>query len=330
MHLAGGLHHRGIDFAPAPRRAGAPASQPPREIHLKRIAVIINGSAGSGHDDQAAKDLRGKFRAHGCDAEVTLAKSGDEMTEAARKAIGEGADAVVAGGGDGTINAVASVMAGSGIDFGVLPMGTLNHFAKDLDIPLMLDEAIRNVAEGRRIKVDVGQVNDRIFLNNSSLGLYPDIVRDREKQQSRLGRGKWPAAAWATFAALRRYPFLSVGLKVDGKQHARSTPFVFIGNNEYIMQGLAIGERERLDGGRLSLYVAQRTGRLGLLRFAFRALCGRLAQERDFDIMLSDKFEIETHHRHLRVATDGEVTIMKTPLRYRILPAALTVIVPHQ
>jgi diacylglycerol kinase family enzyme len=250
------------------------------------------------------------------------------MTTAARRALADGAEAVVAGGGDGTINAVASVLAGSGVAFGVLPLGTLNHFAKDLGIPLALDEAVRNVAEGKRMQVDVGQVNERIFLNNSSLGLYPDIVRDREKQQRRLGRGKWPAAAWATIAALRRYPFLSVRLTIDGAQHARSTPFVFIGNNEYNMQGLSIGARARLDRGQLSLYVAQRPGRLGLLRFAWRALCGRLAQERDFDVLLSDKIDIETHHRHLRVAIDGEVTIMTTPLRYRIMPAALTVIVP--
>ena len=152
------------------------------------------------------------------------------MTAAARRALADGAEAVVAGGGDGTINAVASVLAGSGVAFGVLPLGTLNHFAKDLGIPLALDEAVRNVAEGKPMQVDVGQVNERIFLNNSSLGLYPDIVRDREKQQRRLGRGKWPAAAWATIAALRRYPFLSVRLTIDGAQHARSTPFVFIGS----------------------------------------------------------------------------------------------------
>jgi YegS/Rv2252/BmrU family lipid kinase len=301
----------------------------PEEIGLKRIAVIINGGAGAGHDAAAASDLRAKFRAHGCEAEVTLAKSGDDMIAAARKAIADGVSVVVAGGGDGTINAVASVMAGSGVDFGVLPLGTLNHFAKDIGIPLELDEAVRNVAEGRRVEVDVGEVNDRVFLNNSSLGLYPDIVRDREKQQHRLGRGKWPAAAWAAVAALRRFPFLDVGVAVDGKQHARRTPFVFIGNNEYIMQGLAIGARERLDAGVLSLYVAQRPGRLGLLRFAWRALWGRLAQERDFDVMLSDKFDIKTRHRRLRVALDGEVTVMATPLRYRIRPAALAVIVPQ-
>ncbi len=272
--------------------------------------------------------MHDKFLAHDFDAAVTLAESGAEMIDTAKAALARGVGIVVAGGGDGTINAVASVLAGSGVVFGVLPLGTLNHFAKDLGIPLTLDAAIANVAGGVRAKVDVGEVNGRIFLNNSSLGLYPDIVRDREKQQRRLGRGKWLAFCWASMAALRRYPFLSVRLKVNGEQHARRTPFVFIGNNEYRMQGLTIGERARLDGGTLSLYVAQRPGRLGLVRLAFHALLGQLARQKDFDVLLAKQLDIETRHKRLRVATDGEVTVMNTPLNYRIRAAALTVIVP--
>lgn len=295
---------------------------------LSRIVVILNGGAGSGHDAATAGELRARFAAAGLDAEITLARSGDELIDAGRAALARGASMVVAGGGDGTLNAVASVIVDSGVPFGVLPMGTLNHFAKDLGIPLALDEAVRNLAAGHPRRVDVGEVNGRIFLNNSSLGLYPDIVHDRENQQRRLGRGKWLAAAWATLSALRRYPELSVRLQVGGERLARRTPFVFIGNNVYRMDGLAMGARTSLDGGTLSLYVAQRPGRLGLLRFAWRALRGRLAQERDFDVLLAREMEIATHHRHLRVATDGEVAVMKTPLRYRLRPGALTVIVP--
>lgn len=251
------------------------------------------------------------------------------MTETAKRALADGVDVVVAGGGDGTINAVASVLAGTGRAFGVLPLGTLNHFAKDIGIPLGLDEAIANIATGVRRNVDVGEVNGQVFLNNSSLGLYPDIVRDREKQQHRLGRGKWLAALWASLGALRRYPFLSVRLTLDdGKEHARRTPFVFIGNNEYTMQGFSIGARAALDRGKLSLYVAQRPGRLGLLRLGWSALWGRLAQERDFDVLSAEQLNIETRHLRIPVATDGEVTVMETPLQYRIRPGALSVIVP--
>lgn len=295
---------------------------------MKPVMVIVNGGAGTGHDQSAADDLRAKLRDAGLDAELVLADGGEEMIAAAHRAVKEGARLVAAGGGDGTINAVASVLVGSGITFGVLPLGTLNHFAKDLGIPLDLGDAVRNLANGTPKQVDVGEVNGRIFLNNSGLGLYPDIVRDREKQQRRLGRGKWPAAVWAGLSALRRYPFLSMRFDVGGEHLARRTPFVFIGNNPYTMQGLSIGARERLDTGVLSLYVAQHPTRFGLLRFAFDALRGRLGEERDFDVLQAPSLDIDTHRKRVRVATDGEVTVMNPPLRYRVRPGALTVLVP--
>jgi diacylglycerol kinase family enzyme len=292
------------------------------------VPVIINSGAGLGYCDELCAGLREKFATHGMAADITLAQSGEEMIAAARAAVQRGAPLVVAGGGDGTINAVASVLVGTDTAFGVLPMGTLNHFAKDLKIPLEWDQAIANIAQGGRMRVDVGEVNGRIFLNNSSLGLYPDIVRDREKQQQRLGRGKWLAFTWAALAALRRFPFLSLRLGVEGKAHARRTPFVFIGNNEYQMQGLNVGARARLDAGTLSLYVAQRPTRLGLVRLAWHALTGKLAQQRDFDVLLTPELTIDTRHKRMRVATDGEVTVMQPPLAYRVRAAALTVIVP--
>lgn len=290
--------------------------------------VIVNGGAGRGHDQGAADALRSKLRDAELDAELLLARDGAQMIAAARAALERGARMVAAGGGDGSINAVASVMVGSGLPFGVLPLGTLNHFAKDLGIPLDLDEAVRNLAQGLPRRVDVGEVNGRIFLNNSSLGLYPDIVRDRERQQRRLGRGKWPAAAWAALTALRRYPFLSLRLRVGSETLARRTPFVFIGNNRYTMQGLSIGARARLDDGLLSLYVAQHPSRLGLLRFGFDALRGKLGSDRGIDLLEAGSFEIDTHHRHLHVALDGEVARLDAPLRYRVRPGALTVLVP--
>ncbi|MFC6519837.1 diacylglycerol/lipid kinase family protein [Undibacterium arcticum] len=159
----------------------------------KRTAVIINASAGNGHTSEWASRLADKFQSHGMSAQVTLARSGDQILEASQFAARDGYDVIVAGGGDGTINTVASALVGTDIAFGVLPLGTLNHFAKDLHIPLDLDAAVRNIAARHSVKIDAAEVNGRIFLNNSSLGLYPDIVRHRETQQRRLGRGKWPA-----------------------------------------------------------------------------------------------------------------------------------------
>ena len=294
------------------------------------LAVIINASSGA--DDKAAASQRVTeiFASRGLDARISLVRSGSEVVELARRAVRDHARTIVAGGGDGTINAVASELVGTNSALGVLPLGTLNHFAKDLNIPLDIEAAAHNIIEGQVASVDVGEVNGRIFLNNSSLGLYPSIVRRREKQQERLGRGKWPAFLWAALTVLRRYPFLDVRLSTDEREMVRRTPFVFIGNNEYEMENFNVGARACLDAGKLSLYVAQRTGRLGLLRFALRALFGGLRNEKDFDAMCCTQIWIKTRHRRLHVATDGEVTIMDTPLHYRVRPGALRVVVPQR
>ena len=272
----------------------------------RSVKVIINARSGFGDKAEVRRRLAESFGASGVDSEVLLAGSGAEVAAMAKKAAHEKWTVVMAGGGDGTINTVASHLIGTETILGVLPLGTLNHFAKDLKIPLDLEGAAQTVISGRPTTVDVGEVDGRIFLNNSSLGLYPTIVREREKNQ-RLGSGKWPAFVWAAVSAFRRYPFLHVRLVASGKEFNLRTPFVFVGNNEYVMERLNIGSRERLDQGLLSLYVTNRTGRWGLVRLALRALLGRLREEKDFLALLTDEVKIETKHRHLRVALDGEV-----------------------
>lgn len=294
-----------------------------------RPAVILNDSSGTGDKEQARERLSAIFSESKVEARISLARSGEEIIDLAREAVRDDCQPIIAGGGDGTINAVASVIVDTDRTLGVLPLGTLNHFAKDLHIPLDLDEAARIALGGREARVDVGEVEGRIFLNNSSLGLYPSIVRHREKQQEQLGRGKWPAFIWATLTMLKRYPFLSVKLSTDDQKLIRHTPFVFVGNNEYEMESFNVGARSCIDAGHLSLYVAHRTGRLGLLRLAWRALFGGLRDEEDFDALCTKEVFIETRRpKRLRVATDGEVTIMTTPLHYRVRPGALRVHVP--
>ena len=293
------------------------------------IVVIVNAGSGGGNDQALVNRLAGHFQTAGLHAEIELARDGDEIVAAVGNAIARRPRLIVAGGGDGTVSTVAAALVDTGIVFGVLPLGTLNHFARDLGIPLELADAVAVLARGETGRVDIGEVNGRIFVNNSGLGLYPDIVRDRERQQKRLGRGKWLAFAWAMLAALRRYPFLVVTLVVDGKEVVRKTPFVFIGNNEYRMEGFAIGERSGMDDGMLSLYVAQRPGRLRLLQLAIRALTGRLRQARDFDAILATVIVVRIKKKRLRVATDGEVTDMTPPLHYRVRPASLIVMLPR-
>ena len=295
---------------------------------MSDVVVILNCKAGS----QAAEDVSGRvtavFREAGMDVELVVAGQGVDVADAAKRAVEGGATMVVAGGGDGTINAVASAVVGTDATLGVLPLGTLNHFARDLSIPTDIEAAIRTLVDGRDATIDAGEVNGRIFLNNSSLGLYPSLVHHREQQQMRLGRGKWNALFWSALLMFRRYPLLRVRIVVEGKQLTAKTPLVFIGNNDYVMSGLDIGIRERLDRGNLSLYMPRRQGRFGLLRIALRALFKLRRRADDFVAMRAREFTIDTTKKLVRVATDGEVAVASTPLNYRIRAAALKVRVP--
>jgi YegS/Rv2252/BmrU family lipid kinase len=293
------------------------------------VRVIINTASGVGDKGETRRRVAEILAAGGVKADILLAQNGAEVGDLAREAVRDSCPVIVAGGGDGTANAVAAAVVGSDKILGVLPLGTLNHFARDLKIPFDLEGAAATIVAGHTTKVDVGEVNGRIFLNNSSLGLYPIIVHERKKQQ-RLGSGKWPAFVWAAITALRRYPFLHVKLSARGTSFDIRTPFVFVGNNEYVMERFQIGLRESLNRAVLSLYMAKRTGRLGLVRLALRALLGRLREDKDFLALTTKEVRIKTRHKILRAAFDGEVAAMETPLHYRIRPRALRVIVPPE
>jgi diacylglycerol kinase family enzyme len=292
-----------------------------------KIDVIVNAASGTGSRFEIQQSLTAAFTASGAETRVLLAADGAALVMQAQRAAQGDASTIVAAGGDGTINAVAATLVGSDRVLGVLPFGTMNHFAKDLGIPLDLDGAVATITAGHAVRVDVGDVNGHIFVNNASLGLYPRVIHERERQQ-RLGWGKWPAYLWAILAVLRRNPFLDIRLRVDGEELVGRTPFVFIGNNRYDMAQLTVGRRARLDRGELSLYTTSRSGRLGLVRLAFRALRGGLRQERDFLAVTTTAVSITSRRKHLRVALDGEVLLMRPPLQYRTRPGALCVLAP--
>src|SRR5258708_33745983 len=184
---------------------------------VRSVKVIINARSGFGDDGEVCGRVMEILQARGVASEVVLGENGAEVAALAKNSVQEDWTVITAGGGAGTINAVASYLIGTDKILGVLPLGTLNHFARNLRIPLDLEGAARTAISGRAAAVDVAEVNGRIFLNNSSLGLYPTIVREREKQQ-RLGSGKWPAFVWAALAVFRRYPFLHFCLVAGGEK----------------------------------------------------------------------------------------------------------------
>jgi diacylglycerol kinase family enzyme len=294
------------------------------------MVIILNARAGSvlGKRIGLESEIVDLFCAAGISPKIIAVDGPENLNTVVREVARASDDTIVAGGGDGTVSTVAGELAGSAKILGVLPLGTLNHFAKDLHIPLDLAGAVRAIAERHVAAVDVGEVNGRIFINNSSLGIYPHIVHRRVVEQMRLGIGKWPAFVWATLHAFRRFPFLDLRIEVEGKELTRTTPFLFVGNNEYEMTGFRIGARRRLDAGKLGLYLTHRVGRWGLMRVAVRALFGRLTQAKDFEAYAVAEASVAAP-RLVLVAADGEVKWMETPLRYRSRPGALRAIVPR-
>jgi len=292
------------------------------------IAVIVNRRAGeASRRADVGADVVDLFRQTGHAAEIITLSQRDDPSASARDASAR-ASIVVAAGGDGTVSAVASGLAGSDAALGVLPLGTLNHFAKDLRIPLDLPLAVGVIAAGHIASVDVGQVNDVLFVNNSSIGIYPNIVDARE-QLRREGHAKWPAMAIATLRILRRYRGVRVTIDAGGRRRTWRTPFVFVGNNEYTIDGLQLGGRLRLDGGRLFAYLSPRLRARDLPLLLVKAMLGRAKQSGAFEIVPAEELWIGlSRTRRLRVAADGEVRKMVTPLHYRVRPGALRVVVP--
>ena len=287
------------------------------------IAVILNGRSGSGAAVASVRRIRELCDEAGREVLVTTA-SGKGIERAARAAVEGGCDMLVAGGGDGTIGTVAGIAAKAGLPFGVLPLGTRNHFARDLGLPLDLDGAIQVILAGETRTVDLGEVNGRIFINNSSIGVYPRLVRMRERLR-KYGLAKWTAALWALLAVLRRHPFMAVRITADGETMVRRTPFVFIGNNEYRMEGLSAARRESLNDGLLALYVMNASGRRSLLWLGWQILRGRTADLAELERFSVAEAEIELRRSATHVALDGELLTVRGALTYRVLPEALEV-----
>ena len=293
------------------------------------IHVILNHASGAARQSDTAKEIADLFSAAGSPAHLHRLNAPDRIAEAVQAALG-GADvrAVVAAGGDGTVNAVASALAGRPTPLGVLPLGSLNHFAKDLQIPLDLAKAVDVIVAGRIYRIDVGQVNDRTFVNNSSIGVYPNIIERRERLRAQ-GHRKWPAFIKATLDVLGREDEVTVRLDIDGRSMTVRTPFVFVGNNEYQIAGIHVGGRARLDGGRLFAASAPRVHTRDLPRLVAHALMGRSTLPDGLDVFSAGELWIETlGARDVGVACDGELVTLRTPLRFRSWPGALRDLVP--
>ncbi len=224
-------------------------------------------------------------------------------------------------GGDGTQNSVARLLVGSPSAMLPLPGGTLNHFVKDLGMSGAIEDILDGIKTAKTYRIDVGYVNNELFLNNSSLGLYPFTLIDRKSVSKILT--KWVAATWAGVRQLIRFP--THRLVIDGRKV--HSPFVFVGNNVYDITASLIPSRKSLTNNMLTVMVATSSSRLRLIKAIFSTVSGRTARQQDFVLSHRRALSIYSRHDVLPVSFDGEVKHLKVPLEYKVAAKSLKVMV---
>ena len=300
---------------PTPGRAGA-----------GRLFFLINRSSGDKSGDRTAGQIRARF---GPDADIHVMSEGEDLAAVVADAIAKGAETVVAAGGDGTVCGVAAAILGTGCRMAVIPCGTFNFFARSLDIPLEREAALEVLATGRPRPVSLGQVNDRVFINNASLGAYALILNEREQVYRRWGRSRL-AAYWSVLVAMVTvYRPLTMRITIDGQIVRAKSPMAFIGISAHQLDEYAIEGADAIRSGKFAVLLAPDSGRYMLIWRALKIALRGIRRGRDFTLLTGRDILIETRRSHRLVARDGERERMQGPYRFRILDDAIEVFRPR-
>ena len=295
-----------------------------------KFHIVVNRASGLSRGEADKVDptgLEGLFAGHGHAARCVVVGP-DGLDAGLDAAMESGADVVVVGGGDGTVRAGASRLAGSGKAMAVLPLGTMNYFARLCGLPMNVEDAVAALVKGMIRPVDMLEVNGRSFVSHSTIGIHPLFVRQRLFLQRKRGWAKAPAMAWALARSLAAFPIMRLTLEVEGRREILRTPYLLAGNTAMTLNPLTLDmPEERLDSGRMALFVSRRHHSLGLVLAVLRSLLGRVDLEADFRLLRPAAFRLDfARARH--VSLDGELFKLEPPLDYRVHPRALAVLMP--
>jgi diacylglycerol kinase family enzyme len=297
---------------------------------MTKIGAVINATAGTLPSAVAERRLD-EIKEHleeRVEPGWLAIVSGQQVATEIERLKARGLEVLVIGGGDGSISTAAQLVADTGIALAVLALGTRNHFARDLGVPLEPADAIALLDRMRVHTVDLGEVNGHVFINNAALGPYPRLVAEREQTMRTRGWRKWQAEIAAVLSVLRRIRHMKLVVEDERGRMTYHTPFVFVGNNEYTGGILADSKRPSLSDGKLWFCTAQARGRWALLRMAWQLSAGGIERIRDLETRRLAAVTIHTRRRQVLVAMDGENRTMDTPLRFRSRRQSLRVVVP--
>jgi diacylglycerol kinase family enzyme len=300
------------------------------------VYVVVNAGSGRHATEEKIASLRAILSASGRKFEILVAQDGRQIAGVARQAVRlakENDGILVVAGGDGTINGVGQVALEYELPFGVVPEGTFNYLSRAHEIPQEPAEAVRAILDGVVKPVQAGLVNDRVFFVNASVGLYPQLLEDREAYKRRFGRSRLVAVWSALVTLFHQTQQLEVDMDADGRHRHLRTPTLFVGNNRLQLEQVGIDEAPSLDHDRLVAITAQPLGILSSLRLMLRGFLGRLGDDPEVSSFAFEQLTVKVGRRRRRsrvkVATDGEIAFLPTPLVFRPSPHALQLIVPR-
>ncbi|MDE2422175.1 MAG: NAD(+)/NADH kinase [Gammaproteobacteria bacterium] len=298
------------------------------------ISLIVNASSGHRMPDAEPihKVLMHYFTEHDCDVELHLVEQFYALPQLTFKVAARHQDKkgiIVIAGGDGTINAVAQVLLHGKIPIGIIPLGTFNYVARALGIPLDPLEAAHTVLHGQHHTIHVGCVNQYIYLNNASIGLYPRLIEQREYDNHRFGRFRFVAKISGFAALMREQQKLKLKLIIDGRVKPIESPLVFFGNNPLQLKDYKLNLAECAAQGKLAAVAITEVSKLQTLKLIAQLQLGTFEQAPEVTAFCADSIRIESKARQMKVAIDGEIVYVQTPLHFSVAHCALTFIVPH-
>ena len=304
--------------------------------NLRPLSIIYNQKSGfhAAQQDEVYERLMTFWTQHGFEIQVFELNQKVDFDEMMKSVLSRHQQAdlrgvVVAAGGDGTLNAVAKRLMHTNIPMGVIPLGTFNYVARVLDIPIDVFAAADVIATGKFREVHVATINDQIYLNNASLGLYPLFIKKRELYNQHFGRFTLNAYTSGLDVLLREHKSLKLSINVDGQKYPVATPLIFFGNNQLQLCDMKLRIAECAANGKLAGVVVAKSDRFSLLKMLLKLIQGKIEQTPDVYTFCAENITVGCKKDKVTVAIDGELMELETPLNFSVQKSSLKVMVPN-
>jgi diacylglycerol kinase family enzyme len=293
------------------------------------LFIIVNGGSGERNCEQYVATLRELANRTNMQCAIRVVRGGRQLLAATAEARASDCRRVIAAGGDGTLNAVAAAIAGSGKELGILPLGTFNYFAREYNVPIDLESAFNLCARGEARPISIGELNGHIFLNNASVGLYPKILEVREDTYRTWGRSR-PAAYWSVLRTLLRFHVnLRAAVTTGHAPPVRlRTPMIFVGRNATQIDEFRLPGSDCVTNDAFAAYILPKTTRWELVNLAIRMYLGKLREYSDLKTLCAEELRVDLPLRWLSAAIDGERVRVRSPLLFRMRRNALLAVLP--